>query len=325
MVVDSLALVITAITGLYFGLRFSVKEILGITWAGTQAGVLISYLAIKNSWTESIDPNGNWVGIYFNRNSLGPVALVAMVAGSAVFVSLLNSKKVSHQAITFSVFGILMTINLTTLVRSQSTTPILALVGAGAGVLSWSLFTSVSRSRFRFLRSVHKQARLWYLSSSVFAVWLVFRFQDTIGRVVNSDDIFNGRSAFWNFSWTGFLERPLIGWGWRAAWFTPEFLKRDMLWTTAGSNWSHSAYLEILLGGGLIGFVLFASFVICGAYWLLADEIFSVDTRWRTGAAFFVLTASTQEVFIIGNHFLLVVLVAALSAPRSSENHTYAR
>ena len=31
-------------------------------------------------------------------------------------------------------------------------------------------------------------------------------------------DFFNGRSALWHYSWTGFLERPIIGWGWRAAW-----------------------------------------------------------------------------------------------------------
>lgn len=322
VLVDSLALMISAMTGLYFGSRFSVKEALCITWAGTQIGVLISYFAIKQSWTESVDSNGNWVGIYFNRNSLGPVALIALVAGLATFVTKASRKIGAQRTLAVSVLGVMMAINITTLVRTRSITPLMAFLGAGVGVASWSVVVRFLKNRARFSKSAVSVARLWFISTAVFAVWLVFKFQDAIGQAVGSNDIFSGRSAFWNFSWTGFLERPVIGWGWRAAWFTPEFLKREMFWTTAGSNWSHNGYLEILLGGGVIGFALFTSYAFYAINQLLTYRGFSSDSRWRLGATFFVLAASTQEVFIIGNHFLWVILIAALCAPQSDEDYT---
>lgn len=322
VLVDSLALTISAMTGLYLGLRFSVKEALSVTWVGTQMGIMVSYFAIKQGWTESVDSNGNWVGIYFNRNSLGPVALIALVTGLGTIIPKLNRKFTAHQTLAVSAVSVLMVMNLTTLVRTRSTTPLMALLGAGVGVASWSVVGLLLTQRVQLRRNAQGVIRLCFISTAIFAAWLVFKFQDAIGQAVGSNDIFSGRSAFWNFSWTGFLERPVLGWGWRAAWFTPEFLKREMFWTTAGSNWSHNGYLEILLGGGIVGFIVFTSYVLCASNKLLTLDGSSSDSRWRLGATFFVLAASTQEVFIIGNHFLWVILVAALCAPQLDEDYT---
>ena len=322
VLVDSLSLTISALTGLYFGVRFSTKELMWITWIGTQIGVVISYLAVKSDWSESIDSNGNWVGIYFNRNSLGPVALVSLVVGVGIGVPLVLSTKGVYQATTLSTLGVLTSLNLTVLMRTKSSTPIIALGGSAVGVALWAGVLFVLNRRTRLSVQVFRVVNLLYIGGLAFLVWLVFRFQDLIGRAVGSNDIFNGRSAFWSFSWTGFLDRPFVGWGWRAAWFTPEFLNRELLWTTTGSNWSHNAYLEILLGGGIVGLTLFTLFVVSAAHSLTVDRSSSGTSYWLLGIALFVLLASTQEVFVIGNHFLWVLLVASLSAAKLDKHHS---
>lgn len=320
VVVDSLCLLVSALTGLYFGFRFQIKQLIFVIWGGTQSGVILAYFAIKSHWTESLDSNGNWIGIYFNRNSLGPVALVALVTSlQLLFVASRRSRQ--YRVVVVSVLSLLVALDITVLIRTGSVTPWLALGGSVLAALVWvGLIATHSKLGTDGRYGIHLS--YWaFLSASTLAVWLIFRYQDFLGQLVGSPDIFSGRSAFWNFSWTGFLERPWIGWGWRAAWFTPEFLKREMYWSTVGSNWSHNAYLEVLLGGGVIGLTLFIAYVALSGYSLVTRSSHSGE-YWRIGTAFFILVASTQEVFIIGNHFLWVLLVAAFTRPISNQDDT---
>jgi O-antigen ligase len=117
----------------------------------------------------------------------------------------------------------------------------------------------------------------------------------------------------WHYSWTGVLERPVLGWGWRAAWSTPEFLKRDLWWTTSGAQFSHNGFLEVLLGGGFIAGLMFLVFVVWSG-WVRVGSVCKEELgQWSFALSAFILVANSQEVFITGNHFLWVLLVASLS------------
>jgi O-antigen ligase len=109
------------------------------------------------------------------------------------------------------------------------------------------------------------------------------------------------------------LERPFLGWGWRAAWSTPEFLKRDLWWTTSGAQFSHNGFLEVLLGGGFIAGLMFLVFVVWSG-WVRVGSVCKEELgQWSFALSAFILVANSQEVFITGNHFLWVLLVASLS------------
>jgi O-antigen ligase len=145
------------------------------------------------------------------------------------------------------------------------------------------------------------------------SAWIGFRYQQLIIGWFGKADFFNGRSALWHFSWSGVLERPVLGWGWRAAWSTPEFLKRDLWWTTTGSQFSHNGFLEVLLGGGFIAGLMFLVFVLWSG-WVRVGSVCKEELgQWSFALAAFILVANSQEVFITGNHFLWVLLVASLS------------
>ena len=124
---------------------------------------------------------------------------------------------------------------------------------------------------------------------------------------------FNGRSAIWNYSWTGFLDRPLIGWGWMSAWRTPSFLHRDLWWSFTNTGWSHSGYMDVLLGGGFIAAVLFVGAFLWGGYRHLGDVTKQTATQWTPAIMCFVLATATQESFFVGNHFLWLLFVAAVA------------
>ena len=91
-------------------------------------------------------------------------------------------------------------------------------------------------------------------------------------------------------------------------------MKMDLWWTVEGVMWSHNAYLDVLLGGGVFAVGVFAAAVIWGAYRLVPTDTENPIGSWPIAFVFFYLAVCTQESFIIGNHFLWMLFVALLTS-----------
>ncbi|MEI7883545.1 MAG: hypothetical protein WCI32_08440, partial [Actinomycetota bacterium] len=83
-IVEATTLFVTFLTGVYIARSFSLLEQLILVVVAMQPGLLWSRYAIANHWSNSIDQTGDWAGIYFNRNSLAPVAMVSFLAASTL-------------------------------------------------------------------------------------------------------------------------------------------------------------------------------------------------------------------------------------------------
>ena len=313
-IAESTTLCITFLTGVYLARSFSLLEQLTLVVVAMQPGLLLSRYAIANNWSNSVDQNGNWVGIYFNRNSLAPVAVVSCLAASALLwiVVMRRGKKLPITLLVILIdvvlFGAVM------LFHSRSNTSI---GGAVVFAAVWAFWTVV-RSLIRRNRIDENALSRFVFPSFILGVsllsYVTVRTQNTVLGIFGEVSEFNGRSAMWRYSWTGFLDRPLIGWGWLSAWRTPPFMHRDLWWSFVDTGWSHSGIMDVLLGGGIIGGGLFVGALIWGTFRHM-DHVTTIPaSQWTPAIMFFVLGATTQESFIIGNHFLWMLLVAAVSA-----------
>ena len=311
--IDSLSLAVTAGAGLYIGSRFSSRQLVSLVWAAMQLGVVVSVLAVQRSWTESVDGEGNWVGVYFNRNSLGPVAMLGLITGCALAISLWRSIELRSGRLLAGVVVFAVVLNAVVYLRTGSSTSIGAAAVATLACVTWITIGQWHQRTGIPVEAIQRVIYPAFVGLTLLIAWVGFRYQATVVGWFGKAEFFNGRSALWHFSWTGFLERPIIGWGWRAAWSTPEFLNRDLWWTTAGASWSHNGFLEVLLGGGIVGGLFFAGYVLWAGGHTIATVVSTPSELWRIAMAMFVLVACTQEVFIIGNHFLWLLLVAVLT------------
>ena len=97
-------------------------------------------------------------------------------------------------------------------------------------------------------------------------------------------------------------------------------MKMDLWWTVEGVTWSHNAYLDVLLGGGVLAVGLLVAAVIWGVYQLVPTDIGSPIGSWSIAFVFFYLAMCTQESFIIGNHFLWMLFVAMLTSTTTIAN-----
>jgi O-antigen ligase len=314
-VVEATTLCLTFLTGVYFARSFSLLEQLILVVVAMQPGLLWSRFAIANGWSNSVDLSGDWTGIYFNRNSLAPVAMVSCLAASALLwiVIMRRGRKLPITLMAILVDVILF--GAVTLFHTKSNTSVGGALVFIAVWMFWTIIRSMTRRSIITVDFVRRRLYPLFVGLVLFLTWCAIQFQSLVLGIFGENYNFNGRLWMWRFSWTGFLDRPWLGWGWMSAWRTEAFLTRDKWWAFAASNWSHSSYMDILLGGGILAAILFVSAIIWSGYRNLNLVRTTTAGQWNFAILFFILSVSTQESFFIGNHFLWLLLVAAISGP----------
>ncbi len=311
-IVEATVLLVTAATGLYLARSFSPIQQMFLVCIAMQPGVIFSYIAVKRNWEFAISIEGHWAGIYFNRNSLAPVAAVGMIASlGLLWVVVSRRTKQWWPALGFVLIDVAL-LDGYVLSRTRSSTSVGAVVAFGLVWTCWAVIRLMHRRGILTMDQIRRYVYSAFVVGASFGTWILFKFQSTILRWLDEEDFFNGRAAIWHYGWTGFLERPIIGWGWMSAWKSSVFLKRDLWWTVEGAQFSHSSFIDVLLGGGMIGALLLLLVLIYGGYWQIESSLLSTAGQWSYSIVFFVLLASTQESFVNGNHFLWLLLVASV-------------
>jgi len=316
--VESFTLTVTCLAGLYLARSFTLLEQLTLFLVAMQPGLIVSWYAVRNNWTGAVNFDENyWIGIYFNRNSLAPPAALGLLAAGALTWILIVRRPKFWGVVVLVLFDVIL-LNFGLLIRSKSSTSLGAIA---VFIFVWAFWTAIRwvRSRRDFSADQLRQyVYPGFLLTLILLTWFSFRFQEILSRVFKSNIDFNGRTTLWRFSWSGFLDKPLFGWGWFSAWHTPNFFhERDYWWALTSTTWSHSGVMDVLLGGGVIG----AGLLVLAILWSGARQLERVFTQtagqWAFAATWFVIAASTQESFIVGNHFLWLLLVASMAGSKN--------
>ena len=309
---EFVTLCLTTVFGSYLAASFSRSEFWWIVAGAMALGVGVSWFSIMRLWDGAVNLQDDyWIGIYGNRNSLAPVAAVALLASFAV-VSLVRDRSAPNWSrivtllapVAVAVFAVIE------MWRSTSQTSPVALAAAIVACAAWLVVRAVV-SRFGAFR--HHGAPITLALLAVVAVVALRQIGDAT-TLSGETATFNSRRALWSVNWSGFLEKPWLGWGWMAARFNPAFFKQGTWWVAIETQWSHNGYHDLLLGGGVLAAVLFALYL-----WFASREFDRVDVAValpRLALVVFVLAAATQESFFIGSHFLWALLVASLAAAR---------
>lgn len=305
---EFVSLFLTTSFGVYLAVSFRPAVFWRIVAGAMSLGLAISLIAILRSWEGAVNSeDGHWIGIYFNRNSLAPVAAVALLAAIGMLCT--QPKWRSSGGLVVLVASVIITFGaVATLWRAESRTSPLALAAAVGVLAVWQLLRLLFE---RFWTSLSRYSAALATSISAVALFVALRLFGGLSTVSVELLTFNSRNGLWAQNWTGFLEKPFQGWGWMAARKTPSFFRQGVWWAAFETDWSHNGYHDLLLGGGVLAAVLFA-----GVVWFGMREMGSHASLTETIPSLllvsFVLIAATQESFFIGTHVLWALLIAGL-------------
>jgi O-antigen ligase len=298
-------------TGLYLASSFTRNQQMIIVALATQTGVLISRFAVARNWPESIYERREWSGIYVNPNLLGPVAAVACI--SLLFAVIPHFAKLPRhwRFATCVVVADVALFNLIVLYQTRAFTSILSMIvvltiGASAFVVNQVI--------------AHDARKQWWknsvvtLSAGLVASMVVlYKFSSLVNGKLLPKSVLQARVFAWDFSWTGFLERPWFGWGQGVAWSNFLFRRLDLYWTVENVGHSHSAYFDVLLSGGILAGLLFCAYLVFALYRMRNLEHPQQTDVVRLCLIFFCLSAALFEPFLVTNYFLWPILVMALA------------
>jgi O-antigen ligase len=327
---EYISLVLTTGAGLFLATRFNAAELWRIIGTAMGIGLAASLFAAIRRWELSVDLTSDYlIGIYYNRNSLAPVAAVALIAALGIVFNQTDTRRVWRSGVVVAALVLVLSA-VVVLWRTESRTSPLALGVAFVATLLW-LGARWSSSRSWCPKSISRSLRTGSATLSLvvtsLAVFVSLRFVTGLSSISGETSTFNSRGPLWSLSWSGFLEKPLHGWGWMAAWRTPDFFRQGTWWAVWQTEWSHNGYHDLLLGGGVPAVVAFGVMI-----WFASRQISAQHSLRSAVPQFvtivFVLAAATQESFFIGSHFLWAVLIATLFAGRQDplrsvdEQHT---
>ena len=298
-------------TGLYLATSFSRHQQLIIVSLATHVGVLVSRFAIARNWPESIYERREWSGMYVNPNLLGPVAAVACI--SLLFVAASHFRKIPRQwrfavgvvVADVAIFDLIVLIHTKAFTSILSTIVVL-MIGASAFGVNQVLSSDVRKQWWR--------SSVAMLSGGlVVSMVVLYKFSSLVNGKLLPKSALQERIFAWDFSWTGFLERPLFGWGSGVAWSNQIFRRLDLYWTVENIGHSHSAYFDVLLSGGILAGILFCAYLVSALYRMMNLAHPQQTDVVRLGLIFFCLSAALFEPFLVTNYFLWPILVMALA------------
>ena len=298
-------------TGLYLATSFTRNQQMIIVALATQTGVLISRFAVARNWPESIYERREWSGIYVNPNLLGPVAAVACI--SLLFAVIPHFAKIPRhwRFATYVVVADVALFNLIVLYQTRAFTSILSTI----------VVLVIGASAFGVNRVITSDARKqWWRNSIavlsgglVVSMVVLYKFSSLVNGKLLPKSLLQERIFAWDFSWTGFLERPWFGWGQGVAWSNFLFRRLDLYWTVENIGHSHSAYFDVLLSGGILAGLLLCAYLVSALYRMRNMEHPQQTDVVRLCLIFFCLSAALFEPFLVTNYFLWPILVMALA------------
>ena len=280
-------------------------------WAAMQLGVIVSVFAHFRDWSLATDINGDFAGIYFNRNSLGPVAVLAAATSGMIAGLLVRSRHLPGALLLFIVVGV----DLAVWWKTGSLTPAGSVLAAGAIVLVFALLlqgAGAARRRIGIAACV----------VGTIAVLAALASWTRIARGLGRSTTLSGRTVIWDVVIDFVGQRPVQGWGFMAIWTEQPIL--EALALRGGAVYeAHSGYLEVLLGAGLLGIVALLAAIgvtiwrAACSFWRCPDLL----GLYALVLSAFVLIVNLGETYV-GANLLPWILLAVVAGQVSTGKST---
>lgn len=252
---------------------------------------------------------GLWRGVFSSKNELGATMAMAIIL-LLICPSDGNRERILQRfLIAFCLFLLFM---------SESRAAWVSLLAVGLIALP--------------LRRMGGRGTKTVIQASVFAVIVVLslgvatKYAEPLLELMGKDPTLTGRTGVWEVAIQRAMERPLLGYGYRAYW-TPENklrLKPTEDWSD-GIGHAHNTYIDLMVELGLLGIVSFTLLLGILLYRIIHRMMTNNDfiCIWAISSVIFILVRGMAEVTILQHadiNWIYFIYFFALFGALSKEN-----
>jgi len=203
-------------------------------------------------------------GIYSHKNTLGANAAIAGL------FALYAVSRADHRIRTAGFIVLPCTLFLLYISQSKTSLGLFILTPPAA------LFATTVRRHLRvampILMVVLAIPAIFLLAGGITG----FSYRD-LSMIISGDSTFTGRTELWRFAIDHIAEKPWFGWGFQSFWgigpASPATRMTDTFIAVAPH--AHNGYIDLLLQGGIVAFVLFLMILLMVAHWI--DRVADCD------------------------------------------------
>ncbi len=233
------------IFGIYFGLRFNLKEQLDLL--SIACGIILLSSIIFSLYIPELglssDVKGAWQGVFDQKNILGKIITLSF------FVFLFNS--FNNKGLIKLGLIILYLISFIIIVLSQSKTALIVFILTNISCL---IYLSIKN-----MKKIKRKLFICLFFAIFIAIFFIFWInQDTALNILKKDNTLTGRTTIWALSFEKINEKPLLGYGYGSFWRGRENPSKEIAYEL---DWAppnaHNGFIDILLDLGIVGFLLF--------------------------------------------------------------------
>ena len=314
---------LTTATAIALGTQLRLRVLAGAIFVTHQALLMWSVWAVRRYWPGAVDHNADWTGLFFNKNSLGPVAALALISCAVLAYLWVPTLANGQRSVAYVVLALAALADVGLLYKSDALTSV---VGVGIAGLCAAVTARVKR-RDDLQTERKGPAGAAAIAAGFFAVILGAIAAVAIGRsfaapYLERSPTLSGRTELWGWLLPRVGERPIGGWGWLSVWEEPDLRQQiverfDVPFATA-----HNGLLEVALGAGIPAMVVVA--VAIGALvwqpfsWLAATRPGPERRRASVAVAIcgYFVAVNSLETFIGANllPWAMLVMVCTISA-----------
>lgn len=286
--------------GLYLAWRYEWKALLPVlasAYALLIAGSLALGFAAPAIGRMSVEHPGAWSGLWTHKNTLGGI----MAIGFAICVAAAIVEPARRKLWALCALGALALV----LFSTSKTALLASLVGVGV----MALCALIRRGPIAATLSIAAVLVALILGASI-----VLLAPDLLVATLGRDVTLTGRTDIWEASARFVAARPWLGYGYYAFWIPDNgpayWVRQAVQWQVASA---HSSWLELALGLGRIGVVLFA-LQLLAALKRGAGAIMRADAGLCAPAflaAFALYTLSESHALQANNLFWIIYVAVA--------------
>jgi O-antigen ligase len=247
---------------------------------------------------------GGWLGVFASRNTLTPVALLALLA-TLCWLYVERPRGPATVAIALTMAAA----DLTVAVLAGAQMPFVAAVAAALTVV---IALGIDR-----LDTGHKVRRMapFLLAAGVLGLCSALVVGST--RSDEFDNLLSDRSVLWRHVIDASHDHWFSGFGYGAFWFDKSYLDPLYVETNLVFDNAHNSALEMLLSGGVVALSAI-SLVFLIAIARPSSALLSGDRRlgvvWLAIASYCVFANMSEAFIVYQSPFWMVVVAAAVAA-----------